>query len=73
MRAQDSLVTVTVRMTPSGVTLGTIVVEGKKLDARLWKTGFYRRAKAGMGTFFTPEQLEHRGTTISGLIAKCRA
>jgi hypothetical protein len=63
-------VSVAVRMTPSDVTLGTIVVEGKKVDARLWKTGFYQRAKLGMGTFFTPEQLEHRGSTISGLIAE---
>lgn len=61
---------VAVKMTPSGVTLGTIVVEGKRMDAHLWKAGFYERSKLGMGTFFTPEDLEHRGSTISGLIAE---
>lgn len=63
-------ITVSVTMTPSGVTLGTIVVEGKRLDAHLWKAGFYERSKLGMGTFFTPEDLRHRGSTISGLLAE---
>lgn len=63
-------VSVAVRMTPSEVTLGTIVVEGQQVDARLWKSGFYQRAKLGMGTFFTPEDLKHRGSSVSALIAE---
>jgi hypothetical protein len=63
-------VSVAVRMTPSNVTLGTILVEGKKVDSRLWKSGFYERAKLGSGTFFTPEYLEHHGSSVSGLVAE---
>lgn len=63
-------ITVAVKMTPSSVTLGTVVVEGKRMDAHLWKAGFYERSKLGMGTFFTPEYLEHHGSTVSGLIAE---
>jgi hypothetical protein len=62
-------VSVAVRMTPSNVTLGTIVVEGKKVDVHLWNSGFYQRARIGAGRFFTPDYLEHHGSTISGLIA----
>ena len=63
-------VSVAVRMTPSDVTLGTIVVEGQKLDARLWKSGFYHRQKLGSGTFFAPDFLEHHGSSLSGLIGE---
>lgn len=63
-------ITVAVKMTPSSVTLGTVVVEGKRMDAHLWKAGFYERSKLGMGTFFTPEYLEHHGSTVSGLIGE---
>jgi hypothetical protein len=63
-------VSVAVRMTPSDVTLGTIVVAGEKVDARLWKSGFYHRQKLGSGTFFAPDYLEHHGSSLSGLIAE---
>lgn len=63
-------ITVAVRMTPSAVTLGTVVVEGQRMDARLWQAGFYDRRKLGVGTFFTPEYLEHFGGTMSGLLAQ---
>lgn len=63
-------VSVAVRMTPSNVTLGTIIVEGKQVDTRLWKSGFYQRANLGSGTFFTPDYLEHHGSTMSGLISE---
>lgn len=63
-------ITVAVRMTPSSVRLGTVVVEGQRMDARLWQAGFYERRRLGMGTFFTPDYLAHFGGTISGLLAQ---
>jgi hypothetical protein len=63
-------VSVAVRMTPSDVTLGTIVVDGERVDSQLWQTGFYQRSKTGTGTFFTPDDLKHHGGTVSGLIAE---
>lgn len=57
-----------VRMVPAAVELGTITVEGRTMDTRLWQSGFYERQKVGSGTFFDPEFLaRHRGT-IDGLV-----
>lgn len=57
-----------VRMVPAAVELGTITIEGRTMDTRLWQSGFYERQKVGSGTFFDPEMLaRHRGT-IDGLV-----
>ena len=57
-----------VRMVPAAVELGTITIEGRTMDTRLWQSGFYERQKVGSGTFFDPEFLaRHRGT-MDGLV-----
>ena len=57
-----------VRMVPAAVELGTITIEGRTMDTRLWQSGFYDRQKVGSGTFFDPEFLaRHRGT-MDGLM-----
>lgn len=52
-------VNVAVTLIPNSVQLGTIVVEGRALDTRLWNAGFYKRARLGVGRFIGPDELEH--------------
>lgn len=44
-------------MKPVGVQLGTIVVEGKRVDRELAANGFYQREHLKKGTFFGPERM----------------
>ena len=57
-----------VTLMPAVTELGTITVEGRKMDTRLWQSGFYQRAKLGWGTFFSPDELDHYGATLSSLV-----
>lgn len=57
-----------VRLVPAAVELGTIVVEGRAMDTRLWQSGFYDRQKMGRGTYFGPEFLARHGGSMSGLL-----
>lgn len=57
-----------VTLVPAAVELGTIVVEGRRMDTQLWSNGFYERQKLGRGTAFGPEVLERRGGTFGSLI-----
>ncbi len=71
--ADPSVVVVSVRarLVPAGVTLGTVVVEGKTMDKDLWEKGFYDRMNGAMiGTFFTPERLAHNAVNVSTLISE---
>ncbi|HEU4629885.1 MAG TPA: carboxypeptidase-like regulatory domain-containing protein [Gemmatimonadaceae bacterium] len=69
LEAQAGLrVELAVKLIPAVTELGTIEVEGERMDLKLWKTGFYHRQKLGWGTFFDSDYLEHFGGTISGLL-----
>jgi hypothetical protein len=57
-----------IRLTPVTVTLGTVIVEGRRMNLELMKQGFYQRQKLGMGKLFDPEYLEHFGGTLPGLL-----
>lgn len=59
-----------VKLVPAAVELGTIVVEGRAMDTRLWQTGFYDRQKSGFGTHFGPEKLGRYGATLSALMSE---
>ena len=52
-RSDPSLKSISVlaRLVPAAVSLGTIVVEGKRLDIDLYRNGFYRRRNLGRGVY----------------------
>jgi len=57
-----------VKLVPSVTELGTITVNGVRMDTRLWTSGFYDRQKLGSGTFFTPEYLERHAGSVGSLL-----
>ena len=58
-----------IKMVPSAVKLGTIIIEGKRYDKALWQTGFYQRRDNGFGHFFDSDYLSRFHAGLSGLIA----
>ena len=58
-----------IKLVPSAVKLGTIIIEGKRYDKTLWQTGFYQRRDGGFGTFFDAEFLSRYHASLSGVIA----
>ena len=58
-----------IKMVPSAVKLGTIIIEGKRYDKTLWQTGFYQRRDNGFGHFFDVDYLSRFHAGLSGLIA----
>lgn len=62
-----AVVHLAVKLVPVATQLGTIVVEGKKLDKALWQTGFYQRRDAGLGTYFDSEFMKHWHSGIANL------
>lgn len=61
-------VDVVVTLVPSTVQLGEIVVEGRRMDNSLWRSGFYERERRGSGTFFGPEYLRNNHAPIGALL-----
>ena len=61
-------VSVRVSLAPTAVSLGTMVIEGKRVDRQLWENGFYKRERAGSGVFFSPERLEHTAASVGTLM-----
>src|SRR5687768_15172116 len=57
---QGKRVSVAVRMLPSLVKLGTIVVEGESRDLRLQREGFYDRKRRGRGVLLGPKFMAPR-------------
>jgi hypothetical protein len=57
-----------VKLVPAAVELGTVVVEGRRMDTRLLQSGFYEREKLGLGTYFSPDYLEHHGGSMDALM-----
>ena len=57
-----------VKLVPLATQLGTIVVEGRRLDKSLWQTGFYQRQQMGMGHYFDDLYLKRYQASIATLI-----
>ena len=58
-----------VKLVPIALELGTIVVEGKRLDKNLWQTGFYRRQELGNGAYFDDTYLKTFEASIASLMS----
>ena len=58
-----------VKLVPIAIELGTIVIEGKRMDKTLWQTGFYRRAELGNGAYFDDEYMKRFQASIASLIS----
>ncbi|KPJ94486.1 MAG: hypothetical protein AMS18_03600 [Gemmatimonas sp. SG8_17] len=53
------------------VELRPLVVEGRKVDAKLWDAGFYRRMQGAVGTFLTREDIDKQNPrTTSELLRR---
>lgn len=57
-----------VKLVPTAVQLGTIVIEGEPMDLQLWRSGYYTRERAGLGTYFGPEHLMRHGGSLGNLL-----
>jgi hypothetical protein len=55
-------------LTPGAVQLGTIIVEGRALDTRLWDAGYYHRQRLGAGRFVGPEELAHFASGLASIV-----
>lgn len=64
------LIELAVTLTMNAVELGTIVVEGRALDTKLWDAGFYQRQKLGRGRFITPDFWDHFGGAGIGTVLR---
>ncbi len=62
-----AVVHLAVKLVPAATQLGTIIIEGKKLDKALWQTGFYQRRDAGLGTYFDSEFMSHWHSGMANL------
>jgi hypothetical protein len=61
-------VSIAAKMTPNETTLGTVVIEGKKVDLALFQNGFYTRQKDADGYFFPPERLAKTAASMSTMM-----
>lgn len=59
---------VAITLAQNAVQLGTIIVEGRALDTRLWDAGYYHRKRLGAGRFVGPEELEHFASGLSAIV-----
>jgi hypothetical protein len=57
-----------VKLVPAAVQLGTMVIEGKRMDKSLWQTGFYQRQVTGQGYYFDDEHLRHFQSGLGALM-----
>jgi len=57
-----------VRLEPSAVQLGTIVVNERRLSKELLRSGYLQRERAGIGTFFDEKKLGRMGHTYTGVL-----
>ncbi|HEX6574520.1 MAG TPA: carboxypeptidase-like regulatory domain-containing protein [Gemmatimonadaceae bacterium] len=60
---------VAVKLMPLAIELGTIVVDGKRMDKTLWQTGFYRRAEIGNGTYFDDAYMRNFKAGMASLMS----
>jgi hypothetical protein len=62
-----AVVHLAVKLVPAATQLGTIVIDGKRLDKALWQTGFYQRRDAGMGHYFDADFMSHWHSGMANL------
>jgi hypothetical protein len=62
---ENVVISLAATMKPAGVQLGTIVIEGKRVDRELAETGFYQRERLMKGTFFGPERMARTVAPLS--------
>lgn len=67
---ENVVVSLAAKMKPLGTQLGTVVVEGKRVDQELAANGFYQREKMRAGTFFTPERMARNEASLSTLVTE---
>ncbi|HKY96363.1 MAG TPA: carboxypeptidase-like regulatory domain-containing protein [Gemmatimonadaceae bacterium] len=60
---------IAVKLVPIAIELGTIVVEGKRINKTLWQTGFYRRAELGNGAYFDDAYMKTFQASIASLMS----
>ena len=58
-----------VKLRPLAIQLGTIVVEGKRLDKTLWQTGFYQRQQTAAGHYFDDEYFRRHQTSVGTVVS----
>jgi len=68
--ANVTAVSVKVTLAPTAVTLGAMLIQEKKVDQGLWRSGFYKRELSGAGVFFSPERLEHTAASVATLMTE---
>lgn len=62
------IVHLAVKLVPLATQLGTIVVEGRRLEKSLWQTGFYQRQATGMGHYFDDAYLQRFQASLATLV-----
>jgi hypothetical protein len=59
-----------IKLTPLAIQLGTIVVEGKRLDKTLWQTGFYQRQQTGNGHYFDDDYFRRHQASLGTVVTE---
>jgi hypothetical protein len=59
-----------IKLTPLAIQLGTIVVEGKRLDKTLWQTGFYQRQQTGAGHYFDDDYFKRHQISLGTVVTE---
>ena len=59
-----------IKLTPLAIQLGTIVVEGKRLDKTLWQTGFYQRQQNGNGHYFDDQYFRSHQANLGTVVSE---
>lgn len=67
---ENVVVSLAATMKPIGVQLGTIVVEGKRVDRELAANGFYQRERLMKGTFFNPERMARNVGSLTNVLTE---
>jgi hypothetical protein len=59
-----------IKLTPLAIQLGTIIVEGKRLDKTLWQTGFYQRQQTGNGHYFDDDYFRRHQASLGTVVTE---
>ena len=59
-----------VKLSPLAIQLGTMIVEGKRIDKTLWQTGFYQRKQTANGHYFDDEYFRRSQTSLGTVVTE---